>query len=144
MRVRTAVAADLPAIIDCDAHAKSRESQCHLLDAATSGGRCLVAEAEAQVRGFVVLSHDFFEQSFIALVVVAQEFRRLGVGLRLLGAAESSCRTPKLFASTNASNAVAQALLESAGFVRSGVVENLDENDPELIYFKWVREQHDR
>jgi hypothetical protein len=29
-----------------------------------------------------------------------------------------------------------QAVCESLGFIRSGVVENLDEGDPEIIYFK--------
>jgi hypothetical protein len=32
-----------------------------------------------------------------------------------------------------------QAVYESLGFVRSGFVENLDEGDPEIIYFKRLR-----
>lgn len=142
--VRTAVVADLPAIFDCDPHAKPGESRRNLLGAAVAERRCLLAEAEFQVRGFVVLSNDFFEHSFVALIVVAEQFRRLGVGLQLLGAVASACRTPKLFTSTNASNTGAQAFFERAGFVRSGVVENLDENDRELIYYKWLRGQHVR
>jgi RimJ/RimL family protein N-acetyltransferase len=41
-----------------------------------------------------------------------------------------------LFTSTNQSNIAMQRLCESCGFERSGIVENLDEGDPELIYFK--------
>ncbi len=59
--------------------------------------------------------------------------------LRLLAAAEDACRTEKLFTSTNASNGAAQRLFASAGFVRSGQIEHLDEGDPELVYVKWCR-----
>jgi hypothetical protein len=31
-----------------------------------------------------------------------------------------------------------QALLEAVGFIRSGIVEGLDEGDPELIYRKVI------
>jgi hypothetical protein len=37
-----------------------------------------------------------------------------------------------------------QAVCQSLGFVASGIIENLDEDDPELIYFKRLRYQHDR
>jgi hypothetical protein len=32
-----------------------------------------------------------------------------------------------------------QSLLSRAGFVLSGVIENLDEGDPEIVYFRRVR-----
>ena len=49
---------------------------------------------------------------------------------------ESLLVEEKLFTSTNASNTPMQALCERLGFVRSGYVANLDEGDPEIIYFK--------
>jgi hypothetical protein len=45
------------------------------------------------------------------------------------------CRTDKLWTSTNLSNQPMQALLVHAGFRLSGFIENLDENDPELVFF---------
>ena len=42
----------------------------------------------------------------------------------------------KLFTSTNQSNAAMHAFCAAAGFVRSGVIENLDDGDPEIVYFK--------
>jgi hypothetical protein len=42
----------------------------------------------------------------------------------------------KLFTSTNQSNTVMQTLCEKLGYVRSGWIENLDDDDPEIIYFK--------
>ncbi|MFA6069634.1 MAG: GNAT family N-acetyltransferase [Janthinobacterium sp.] len=76
---------------------------------------------------------------FVSLVVVAPGQQRRGVGLRLLAAAADACRTEKLFTSTNQSNGAAQRLFASAGFVRSGRIEHLDEGDPELVYMKWCR-----
>jgi len=86
-----------------------------------------------------VLTHDFFNHGFIALVVVSPLYQRQGVALRLLSAAEAACKTPKLFASTNASNGASHALLTKAGFIPSGQIENLDDNDPERVYVKFIR-----
>jgi hypothetical protein len=33
-----------------------------------------------------------------------------------------------------------QRLLATLGFNRSGLIENLDEGDPELVYFKQLRD----
>ncbi len=52
---------------------------------------------------------------------------------------EASCTTQRLFTSTNRSNAAMQAFLPKLGYIPSGVVDNLDEGDPELIFFKYLR-----
>jgi hypothetical protein len=51
---------------------------------------------------------------------------------------ESECRTEKLFTSTNLSNLPMQSLLAKRGYKLSGVIDNLDPGDPELVYFKFV------
>lgn len=51
---------------------------------------------------------------------------------------ESICQTTKLFTSTNLSNLPMQALLTKLGYRLSGVIHNLDDGDPELVYFKLV------
>ena len=38
------------------------------------------------------------------------------------------------------SNFPMQRLLATLGFDRSGFIENLDEGDPELVYFKRIRD----
>jgi ribosomal protein S18 acetylase RimI-like enzyme len=103
-------------------------------------GECLVARAPGgDIVGFVIASCSFFAQSFIALVVVHPEHRRQGVATALIHAVEAQSPTAKLFTSTNQSNLAMQAVCESLGFVRSGLIENLDEGDPEIIYFKRLR-----
>jgi len=49
---------------------------------------------------------------------------------------ESLCRTKKLFTSTNLSNLPMHALLEKVGYKLSGVIDNLDPDDPEVVYFR--------
>ena len=49
---------------------------------------------------------------------------------------ETVCQTEKIFTSTNLSNFPMQALLAKLGYKLSGVIHNLDEDDPELVYCK--------
>lgn len=99
-------------------------------------GLCWVAEVDGEIVGFVTANRHFFERDFISLIVVGSAFRRCGIGRQLVHAVEAACTDGKLFTSTNQSNVVAQAFLLAAGFNRSGVVENLDDSDPEYIYVK--------
>lgn len=135
IRVRAASTEDLAALLRCDPYSETNLERQGLIADAIAGGQCYVAERSGAALGFVLLTGGFFRHAFVPLLAVAPEFRRQGVGLALLKAAIASCGTAKLFTSTNSSNLGAQKLLSRAGFVRSGVVENLDVGDPELIYF---------
>ncbi len=107
-------------------------------------GRVAVARVDGIVRGFVLTDENFFEQGFVRLLIVHADFRRRGIASALMRAAELDCQTDKLFTSTNQSNLAMQSLCERLGFRRSGIVENLDEDDPELIYMKRIVEQGPR
>lgn len=98
----------------------------------------LAAEA-TQVLAYSVLDHTFFGQGFISMLYVHPDHRRRGVATQLMTALEAHCTSTKLFTSTNRSNKPMQALLPKLGYAPSGIVENLDEDDPELIYFKRVQ-----
>lgn len=102
-------------------------------------GECWVAYCDGVLAGFVIANPSFFAQCFIVLLVVHPGHRRQGVASALVRHVEGISPTAKLFTSTNRSNLAMQAVCDSLGFVRSGVIENLDEDDPELIYFKRVR-----
>jgi ribosomal protein S18 acetylase RimI-like enzyme len=99
-------------------------------------GRCAVARVDGVVRGFVIFDDNFFGHGFVELLHVHPDCRRRGIATALMRAAELDAPTEKLFTSTNQSNLPMQKLCERIGFVRSGVIENLDEGDPELVYFK--------
>ncbi|MEK8035001.1 N-acetyltransferase [Ideonella sp. DXS29W] len=133
---RRAVEADLPLLYECDPHSKVHESRRLELRRMVQQNSCLLAVAGSRPLGFAMLEYSFFGNGFIPLICVATEHHGNGVGLALLRELELQCYTAKLFNSANASNGPAQHLFSRAGFTRSGIIENLDEGDPEFIYFK--------
>jgi ribosomal protein S18 acetylase RimI-like enzyme len=131
-----AVEADLLKLYQCDPYSKVHESRRLELRRMVQQNSCLIAVAGSRPLGFAVLEYSFFGNGFIPLICVAAEHHGKGVGLALLRALEPQCHTAKLFTSANASNGPAQRLFSRAGFTRSGIIENLDEGDPEFVYFK--------
>lgn len=136
---RAAGHGDVEAMLACDAYAQTHPERGQAVRAAIGKGHCQVAIRAGQVAGYVLTHGDFFGHGFVSLVVVAPAHQHCGVGLRLLAAAAATCKTGKLFTSTNRSNGAAQRLFARAGFVRSGQIDHLDEGDPELVYVKLLR-----
>lgn len=136
--IRAARADDVPAMLQCDLYAQAHPARGQAVGRAVECGQGWVEMVGDSVAGYLLLQHDFFDYGFVSLVVVAPGQQRQGVALRLLEAAQRACRTPRLFISTNQSNQAARGMIAKAGFRPSGVIENLDEQDPELIFFKPV------
>jgi ribosomal protein S18 acetylase RimI-like enzyme len=101
---------------------------------------CSVFEQGGEVLGYVALEYSFYGNGFVSHLFVREEARRAGVGEALLRHAMAACRTPKLFTSTNLSNAPMQGLLRKLGFVLCGVIHELDPGDPELVYVRVASE----
>ena len=102
---------------------------------AASKGRLLVAELEGELVGYAAQGR-FFGYDFLELLAVRPDKRRQGIATALIRAVEARSSSGKLFTSTNRSNTPMRRLCLRLGFQRSGVVENLDNDDPELIYYK--------
>jgi ribosomal protein S18 acetylase RimI-like enzyme len=137
--VRLALNSDLGELLDLDAIARREPRRREFIAQAVMAGQCWVAEDArdtALLLGYGVLDDSFFGQAFIPLVVVRDSQRRRGVGSEILRALASRRAAVKLFTSTNASNEPMRRLLGKLGFIGSGHVENLDEDDPELIFVK--------
>jgi ribosomal protein S18 acetylase RimI-like enzyme len=99
---------------------------------------CYIATT-APILGYAVLEYNFFEAGFVSRLYVHAEWRRRGVGAALMRHLASVCQTDKVWTSTNLSNLHMQALLSKLGYKLSGVLHDLDEGDPELVYVKYLR-----
>jgi ribosomal protein S18 acetylase RimI-like enzyme len=134
--VRLAVSIDIEQILAIDPSALSRRT---LIQNAVSGGECFVAGNNGVLLGYGLMNHDFFDRGFVRLICVDTAHRRLGVATRLFDEFEMQCKSNRIFTSTNLSNQPMQGFLVSRGYVLSGMIQDLDEGDPEMFYSKKLR-----
>lgn len=135
MFVRLATETDVAALIALDSVAEHEPQRAAQIRAWCGQGDCYFAEEQDVVMGYGVLHYHFFGCGFIEMLMVGERYCRRGVGQALITALKSHCRHPKLFTSTNRSNLPMQRLLLNAGFVASGQIDNLDDGDPEQVFF---------
>ena len=139
---RNATENDIPALFALDLVAHKDTKRRKFIRQAVASGMCFVARyGVTHIAAYGVMSCSFFENGFIEMLYVHSDFRRQRIGTALLRHMAKHCPTPKLFASTNSSNQPMRLLLEREGFCNSGIIQNLDEGDPELVYFKRRREK---
>ncbi|MFI7108237.1 GNAT family N-acetyltransferase [Nonomuraea sp. NPDC050227] len=135
LSVRAGGAVDAEALVILDSVARSDGGERRgSIERWCRDGSVLVAGTPAGLVGYCVVEYTFFEQGFVTMLMVAEPARGHGVGERLLRAAAASCRTAKLFTSTNLSNHPMQRLLQRVGWQPVGMVHGLDEGDPEVFY----------
>ena len=136
MKIRDATPSDVPAIHGIDAMEAKEESRQQHIRQWVSEGNAVVATIDDVVVGYSVLDYTFFGQGFISILMVEKVSRRKGIATALVTHLEERCETGKLFTSTNESNKPMQALLKRLSYEPSGIVYNLDDDDPELFYVK--------
>lgn len=134
--IRPALDSDAESIVSFDHIAQSDSRRKAFIRRAIAAGNCFVATYDERIVGYGVLEHSFYDNGFVSMLYVHPERRRCGVGTALMRYLESVCQTAKLFTSTNLSNLPMQSLLARLGYELSGVIHNLDEGDPELVYVK--------
>jgi len=129
---------DRPAFGQIDPHAANDLARRAKIDAATAARRCWVADRRGGMVGYGVLTDHFYDRPFIDLIYVAEDSRRSGVGDALLATIERSVPGDRIFTSTNESNTAMRALLLKREYMPSGRIENLDADDPELVFVKFL------
>ena len=127
---------DLDEIVNIDREVIGSDRRRMYIMKAIEENRCLVVKNEFSIVGFLIFHTDFFDCYFISLIVVKPTERRKGYATSLMEYFLSVSPTKKIFSSTNQSNKRMQDVFKANGFKQSGIVENLDEGDPEIIYFK--------
>lgn len=134
--IRPAIECDIDALFSLDLIACQETERREFIRREVASGNCFVAVMNETVIGYGVLNYTFYNNGCVDMLYVDSDHRRCGAGAALLKHIESRCKTPKLFTSTNLSNLPMQSLLAKLDYVLSGVIHNLDEGDPEIVYFK--------
>lgn len=138
LSIRLAVKNDIDEIFSFEHIAQQSDSRQMFIRHSVAARNCYIASYE-RIVGYAVLEYSFYEMGFVSMLYVHEDRQRHGIGTELLKHLESICKTDRLFTSTNLSNMRMQALLAKLGYKLSGVIHDLDENDPELVYVKYLR-----
>ena len=138
--IRLAVESDVGEICSLDHIAQQSNKRKAFIQRSVVAENCHVATDDIHIMGYAVLEHSFYERGFVSMLYVDPAWRRQGVGSALMRHLESLCRTDKLFASTNLSNLPMQSLLIKLKYKLTGMIHDLDEGDPELVYVKCLRQ----
>ncbi|KMM37950.1 GNAT family N-acetyltransferase [Guptibacillus hwajinpoensis] len=126
---------DLDKILQVDSEVIGNTGRRNFIRNAIERRNCIVVQEENNIVGFLIYDTNFFDCSFISLVIVSPSKRRKGYASLLMEYMLNNSPTVKVFSSTNCSNVRMQKVFEANGFIQSGNIENLDEGDPEIIYF---------
>lgn len=137
MWIRLATDNDLDAIAGIEPGASTDVYRRSLILQGIEQDGCWIAGRAGPPEGcLVMLRRHFFGRDFVALVDVKESARRQGLASALLQAAETGATTGRLFTSTNQSNHPMRALLAARGYLEAGVIDFLDEGDPEIVYMR--------
>ena len=138
-KIEIATDLDRDSLIAIDGKLAQDHVRLHFVLESISRSDCLLARVKEKPAGYAIFNKGFWgEHTFIWLLFISPEFRRRGIATSLIRYVESQCATPKLFTSTNQSNTPMQALMGRMGFLKTGLVENFDEGDPEVFYLKKI------
>jgi hypothetical protein len=136
MKIKLANQNDVQDVITLDREMIGHNLRKKQIETAIQHERCLVIHEQSELAGFLLYHTEFFECCFVSLLMIKPSFQRKGLAKALLMSMDIFSPTNKIFSSTNQSNEVMHNVFERFGYIKSGIIENLDEDDPEIIYLK--------
>jgi GNAT superfamily N-acetyltransferase len=98
----------------------------------------MVAEAGGEVIGFLAYRTDWFQCTYITLVVVREDYRRKGIAREFFRSVETVSLSPRVFSSTEETNAASIQMHTALGYTPSGYIDNLPQGVRELLFYKRV------
>ncbi|MGE6311192.1 N-acetyltransferase family protein [Bacillus cereus] len=134
MIITKAEITDLDSIGDIDIDVIGNDNRRNYIKRAIDEGNCIIAKEDNSISGFLTYDTNFFCCTFLLLIIVSPTKRRQGHASSLISYMLNNSPTQKIFSSTNESNTNMQKVFKANGFMRSGIIENLDEGDSELIF----------
>jgi N-acetylglutamate synthase-like GNAT family acetyltransferase len=98
----------------------------------------IVAEAEGEVVGFLAYRSDWFQCTFVSLVVVHGDWRRKGIAREFFKSVEAVSLSPRIFSSAEETNGPSIRMHTALGFTPSGYIDNLPQGVRELLFYKRI------
>ena len=126
---------DLDSIVHIDVAVIGDDSRRNYIKHAIDEEKCIIVKENNFIFGFLTYDTNFFGCTFLSLIIVSPTKRRQGHASSLLSYMLEHSPTQKIFSSTNESNRSMQKVFSANGFIRSGIIENLDEGNPEIIFY---------
>ena len=136
VEIRFATREDVPDILRVDPLAEREERRYDYISRAIQGEMSRTVKVYILDGRLVAVSvlGDFFGHPFLELIATAPNRRRIGIASALLADIETSLDDDRFFVSANESNTVMRDLLVRRGYRVTGMVENLDPDDPEIFF----------
>ena len=98
----------------------------------------IVAEARDEIVGLLAYRTDWFQCTFVSVVVVREDFRRRGIAREFFRSVEAVSSSPRIFSSTEETNTGAIRMHTALGFTPSGHIDNLPQGIRELLFYRRV------
>ena len=134
--ISTAVINDLSEILEIETSIIGHKNREQMIREFVESDKCIISKNNGKTVGYLIFSHNFFDNNFIELLMINPKFQNKGIASSLIRHYEKIIGNGKIFTSTNSSNQKMINLLKKLNFVGSGIIYNLDDDDPELVFFK--------
>jgi len=145
IRLKDATIKDKASVVDFDIRLDKNEhiklNREEKITKAILDGECFIILSGDKGVGFVIFDYRFFDQGWIELIIIDEDYRGKGIAGKVFNLICKKCKSNKVFTSTNLSNTQMQKALIKADFVFAGKLTGLDEGDPELFYYKQVKNE---
>ncbi|HEU4371688.1 MAG TPA: GNAT family N-acetyltransferase [Methylomirabilota bacterium] len=138
MEIRSPQASDTDALMALAAAVIGTERAGPFVRSHLDRHHLLVADAGGTVVGMLAYRTDWFQCTFVTLVSVREDHRKRGVARALYQAVEGMSPSPRLFSSTEETNAGAIRMHTALGFHASGHIDNLPQGYRELLFYKRI------
>jgi GNAT superfamily N-acetyltransferase len=139
MEIRPPAAAELDAVTALAAEVVGPQRAGPFVRSSVERHHLLVALEDDAVVGCIAYRTDWFQCTYVSLAAVRADRRQHGVARALYTRVEEMSPSPRLFSSTEETNAVSIKMHTALGFAPSGHIDNLPQGYRELLFYKRLR-----